>query len=122
MSIVSYTCSSYLTHFLPIRQEFVFFTRGGRKGFTSPCWYIVHIRWSSIFVKCVGVFFELSIWWLLHKIVRFLCSENGKCHFGAIKRKTSSCNIVCHAMMHMYAQYGHIVTNYALILALTLVI
>ena len=25
-------------------------------------------------------------------------------------------------MMHMYAQYGHIITNYALILAITLVI
>src|SRR3954469_6981341 len=62
-------------------------------------------------------FFELAIWWLLHKTVRFLCSENGKCLFGATKRKTSSCNIVCHAMMHMYAQYGHIITNYALILA-----
>src|SRR3954468_9069499 len=67
-------------------------------------------------------FFELAIWWLLHKTVRFLCSENGKCLFGAIKRKTSSCNIVCQAMMHMFAQYGHIITNYALILAITLVI
>src|SRR3954466_12284840 len=56
MSIVSCTCSSYLTHFLPIRQEFIFFTRGGRKRFRSPCWYIVHIRWSSIFVKCGGDF------------------------------------------------------------------
>src|SRR3954470_20012664 len=54
MSIVSCTCSSYLTHLLPIWQEFVFFTRDGRKGFRSPCWYIVHIRWSSIFVKCGG--------------------------------------------------------------------
>ena len=67
-------------------------------------------------------FFELAIWWLLHKTVRFLCSENGKCLFGAIKRKNSSCNIVCHAMMHMYAQYGQIITNYALILAIALVI
>src|SRR3954468_1963707 len=54
MSIGSCTCSSYLTHFLPIRQEFVFSTKGGWKGFGSPCWYIVHIRWYSIFVKCGG--------------------------------------------------------------------
>src|SRR3954470_7896228 len=105
MSIVSCTCSSYLTHFLPIRQEFVFFTRGGRKGFRSPCWYIVHIRWFSIFVKCGGSFLNYHLW-LLHKTVRFLCSENGKCTFGATKRKTFSCNIFCHPMMHMYAQYG----------------
>ena len=31
-----------------------FFTRGGRKGFGSPYWDIVHIRWYSIFVKCGG--------------------------------------------------------------------
>ena len=67
------------------------------------------------------------VFWISHLVVvsqnrPFLCSENGKCLFGAIKRKTSSCNIVCHAMMHMYAQYGHIMTNYVLILAITLVI
>ena len=67
-------------------------------------------------------FFELAIWWLLHKTVRFLCSENGKWLFGATKRKTSSCNIVRHPMMHVYAQYGHIITNYALILAIALVV
>ncbi len=54
MSIGSCTCSSYLTHFLPIRQEFVFFTKGGRKGFGSPYWDIVYIRWYSIFEKCSG--------------------------------------------------------------------
>ena len=32
MSIRLCTCSLYLTHFLPIRQEFVFFARGERKG------------------------------------------------------------------------------------------
>ena len=60
---IMYTCSSYLTHFLPIRQKFVFFTRGGRKGFRSPCWYIVHIRWSSIFVNVLVVF------WISHLVV-----------------------------------------------------
>ena len=42
--------------------------------------------------------------------------------FGATKRKTSSCNIVRHPKMHMCAQYGHIITNYAAILAITLVV
>src|SRR4051812_14334598 len=55
MSIGSCTCSSYLTHFLPIQQEFVFFTRGVRKGLRSPCWDIVHIRRSNIFVKYGGI-------------------------------------------------------------------
>ena len=39
-----------------------------------------------------------------------------------MKRKTSSYNIGRHPMMHMYEQYGHIITNYALILSITLVI
>ena len=56
MSIVSCTYSSYLTHFLPIRQEFVFFMRDGQKGSRYTGWEIVHIRWSSIFVKCGGGF------------------------------------------------------------------
>jgi hypothetical protein len=39
-----------------------------------------------------------------------------------MKRKTSFCNIVSHPKMHMCAQYGHIITNYAAILAITLFI
>jgi hypothetical protein len=39
-----------------------------------------------------------------------------------MKRKTSFCNIVSHPKMHMCAQYGHIITNYAAILAITLLI
>ena len=54
MPIRSCTCSSYLTHFLPFRQEFVFFTWSGRKGLRSPCWDIVHLRWYSIFEKWGG--------------------------------------------------------------------
>ena len=37
-----------------------------------------------------------------------------------MKRKTSYCNIVLHLKIHMCAQYGHIITNYAVILAITL--
>ena len=62
------------------------------------------------------------IWWLLHKTPRFLRSENGKWIFRASRRKTFSCNIVRHTMIHMCAQYGQIITNYDLILAITLVV
>jgi len=51
MRIRSCTCSSNLTDFLPIRQEFVFFTRGGQEGLSYPGWEIVHVRCSSIFEK-----------------------------------------------------------------------
>ena len=54
MSIRSCTCSSCLTHFLPIRQEFDFFTRDRRKCLRSPCYDIIHVRWSSNFEKCDG--------------------------------------------------------------------
>ena len=66
--------------------------------------------------------FESFIRWLLHKIPYFLHSENRKYIFGATKMKTSSCNIDCHPRMHMCAQYGHIITNYASIIAITLVV
>ena len=66
--------------------------------------------------------FETSVWWLLHKTPRFRHSENKKWFFGATKGKTSSCNIVLHPKMHMYTQYGHIITNDFAILAIILVI
>src|SRR3954466_3765117 len=50
----SCTCSTNRTHFLPIRQTFVLFTRDGRKGLRCPDWEIVHVRWSSILEKWDG--------------------------------------------------------------------
>src|SRR3954462_14633723 len=47
----SCTCSTNQTHFMPIRQTFVLFTRDGRKGLIYPGWEIVHVRWSSILEK-----------------------------------------------------------------------
>jgi hypothetical protein len=47
---------------------------------------------------------------------------NGKWLFRAMKRETSFCNIISNQKMHMCAQYGHIITNNAAILAITLVI
>jgi hypothetical protein len=65
---------------------------------------------------------QTLIWWLLNRTSRFWHLKNGNWLFHASKRKTSSCNIVSHRKMHMCAQYGHIITNYALILAITLVV
>ena len=55
-------CTSFtnMTDFLPIRQEFVFFTRGGRKVLRYPGSEIVHVRWSSNFEKCGGIIVKLS--------------------------------------------------------------
>src|SRR3954468_8043064 len=50
----SCTCSTNRTHFLPIRQTFVLFTRDGRKGLRCTGWDIVHVRWSSILGKYAG--------------------------------------------------------------------
>jgi hypothetical protein len=36
--------------------------------------------------------------------------------------KSFSSNIICHHKMHMCAQYGHIITMYATILAIALVV
>src|SRR3954465_10934602 len=60
MRIGSCTCSSNRTHFQPIRQEFVFFARGERKGLRYPGWDIVHVRWSNIFTKYGGTILKLS--------------------------------------------------------------
>ena len=60
MSIRSCTYSSNLIDFLPIRQEFVFFTRDGRKGLRNPGSEIMHVRWSSIFEKYGGTIGKLS--------------------------------------------------------------
>jgi hypothetical protein len=65
---------------------------------------------------------QTLIWWLLHRTPQFWHLKNGNWLFYTYKRKTSSCNIVSHPKMHMCAQYGDIITNYALILAITLVV
>ena len=59
MSIRSCTCSSNMTDFLLIRQEFVFFTKSGRKGLRYPGWQIVHVMWYSIFEKWGGTILKL---------------------------------------------------------------
>ena len=60
MSIISCTCSSDLTDFQPIQQEFIFFTKGGGKGLRYPGWDVVHLRLPSIFEKWGGTILNLS--------------------------------------------------------------
>src|SRR3954467_3805800 len=115
MSIGSCTYRSNRTHFLPIRQEFVFFARGERKGLRYPGWDIVHVRWSSIFTKCGGTILKMLFGGCFTKRPVF-CARKMENGFPVRKRKTFTCNIVRHPMIHMYAQYGHIITNYAVIL------
>ena len=59
---------------------------------------------------------------MLHKKSLFKHSENEKSFFCATKMKTPFDNIVSHPKMHMCAQYGHIIINYAMDVAITLVI
>ena len=59
MSNRSCTCSSNLTDFLLIWQEFIFFTKSGRKGLRYLGWEIVHVRWSIIFEKWGGTILKL---------------------------------------------------------------
>ena len=49
-------------------------------------------------------------------------SENGKCIFYEKKMKTPLGNIVCNSKMHPFAQYEIIWTNYAMNLAIRLII
>ena len=48
--------------------------------------------------------------------------KNGKWFFRAQKMKTSSGNIVCHSKMHPFAQYEIIWINYAMNVAIRLII
>jgi hypothetical protein len=52
----------------------------------------------------------------------FLAPKKWKMGFSCDEKETSFYNIVNNPKMHMCAQYGHIITNYATILAITLVI
>jgi hypothetical protein len=50
----------------------------------------------------------------------FLHKENEKWIFCAMKIKTSQINIFCHPKMHTCAQYGVVLTNYAVVVAITI--
>ena len=113
----------FRTNQLPTDSAGIYlFHEGWTKRFKTPRLGRCPFKVTQYFLKMGWYHFESFIWWLLHKIPYFWHSENRKCIFGATKMKTSSCNIDCHPRMHMCAQYGHIITNYASIIAITLVV
>ena len=57
-----------------------------------------------------------------HKKLILVTRKNGKWFFRAKKMKTSLGNIVCHPKMHRCAQYEIIWTNYAMNVAIRLII
>ena len=59
---------------------------------------------------------------VLHKKTPFGHSKNGKWFFRPKKMKISLGNIVCHSNMHPCAQYEIIWTNYAMNVAIRLII
>ena len=66
--------------------------------------------------------FATIIWEVLHKKPPFGHSKNGKWFFRPKKIKTSLGNIVCHSNIHPCAQYEIIWTNYAMNVAIRLII
>ena len=66
--------------------------------------------------------FPTIIWEVLHKKPSFWHSKNGKWFFRPKKKKTSLGNIVCHPKMHPCAKYEIIWTNYAMNVAIRLII
>ena len=66
--------------------------------------------------------FEKIIWYFLHKKTSFWALEKWKMFFRPKKMKTSLGNIVCHSNMHPCAQYEIIWTNYAMNVAIRLII
>ena len=99
------------------------FGKGWMESFSdTTIWLFVHEMWSNILEKMVISHFATYFWQMLHKKTYFSHSENEKWFFCAMKMKTFFGNIVPHSNMHSCAQYGTILTNYATIIVITLVI
>ena len=100
---------------------------------------LFHERWIKTFdtqpfcqlcIKYVLLFYKNDWVQLCNKYMvgpsqkktHFRHSKDGKLIFHANKRKTSLGNIVCHSNMHPCAQYEIIWTNYAMNVAIRLII
>ena len=99
---------------------------------------LFHRRWIKTFytqpfgqlcIKYVLVFYKIDLVQFcnnylvgLHKKTHFGHSKNGKWLFCAMKVQTPQINIVCHSNMHPCAQYEIIWTNYAMNVAIKLII
>ena len=102
--------------------EFVFFTRGGSKLLTPNHFVNCALNWPSILEKWFGPILQQLFGSSFTKKPPFGHSKNGKWFFCLKKMKTSLGNIVCHSNMHPCAQYEMIWTNYAMNVAIRLII
>jgi hypothetical protein len=84
----------------------------------ATVWLFLHITWSSIFKKCGSQVLQHICGWCFTKkpFFRTRKMENG--FFCAMERKTFFVN----TKMHVCVQYGYILTNYAMDVAITPVI
>ena len=83
---------------------------------------IVHQIWPSILENWFGPILQQIYGRSFTKKTHFRHSENGKWFFRPKKMKTFLGNIVCHSNMHHCAQYEFIWTNYAMNVAIRLII
>ena len=117
------SCSSNLTRIQPNRREFVFFTRGGSKLFTPNHFF-------QLCIKYVLVFYKIDLVQFCNKYIigpsqknSFWALENMENEFFVQKNlKTSLGNIVWNSKMHPCSRYEVIWTNYAMNVAIRLII
>ena len=83
---------------------------------------IVYYIWPSILEKKFGPIWQQLFGRFFTKKPPFGHSKNGKWFFRPKKMKTSLGYIVCHSNMHPCAQYEIIWTNYAMNVAIRLII
>ena len=93
------------------------------QNFLHPTiWSIVHEICPSILEKWFGTILQQLFVSSFTKKPPFGHSKNGKWFFRPKKMKTSLGNIVYHSNMHPCAQYEIIWTNYAMDVAIRLII
>ena len=93
------------------------------QGFWHPTiWSIVNQIWPSILEKWFGPILQQIYGRPFTKKTHFRHSENGKWIFCAKKIKRPLGNIVWNSKMHPCAQYETIWTNYAMNVAIRLII
>ena len=104
------------------RRQFVFFTGGGSKFWHPTILSIVHYIWLSILYNLFAPFLQQLFGRSSTKNPPSRHSENEKWIFRAKKMKTSLVNIVWNSYMHPCAQYEIIWTNFAMNVAIRLII
>ena len=85
----------------------------------ATIWWIILKMWSNILQNCSGTILKHILGRCFTKNLPFWYSENEKWLFCAIKFTYFFGNIVSHAKTYMCAQYRHIITIYAMNVAIT---